>query len=226
MLWLQTLLACAPSDIGANEDELGQPRSLLGDCVQRDLNGEEVHYDSNGYVAARISGDGTVLTEEHTELDGLGRPLQSERFSPQLGQVILRGQYGYVGETWQLDSIYEVDGFGEQSTQSYTWVRGAYLVEGDSLCVRYVELAAGIRPRQAQLICDGELVYEALYTWSNERVTQMRELLHNEPELEFRHRYIYGLEGRLQSVNVQAGGGGDADFVDYLELDYTWDCQS
>lgn len=229
MLWLQTLLfACAPSDIGANEDGLGHPRSLLADCVQMDAYGMAWHYDGNGHYSEAYWQGGSRF--QVMELDTLGRPFRMTAGSPADAaerRVDYRQDYAYVGETWMLASVVDqLINSGEVKRSHYTWARGAYLVEGDGPCVRYVELGAGIRPSMSQWICGGEVDSETHYTWSETRLLEVRTETVDEARYDAWTRYSYGPDERLLSTESQLTSE-DPELEAFEDYDsYTWDCQS
>ena len=217
------LTACAPADLGGNEDELGQPRSLLANCV-RDGGGEQLNlrYDSDGYPSSAEWADGEVSYQERSILDALGRPVVTERSSPQVG-VYRHTESSYIQDTWKLDSVRDVV-FEEELRHQYSWARGGYMVEDGSECFQYVDLGVGIRPGMHQIFCDGEQAVLTRYRWQSDRLVELERT--SAPDGILRILYTYDALGRLSSELRETDSGADGEYEESSLADYTWACAS
>ncbi|MFT5582565.1 MAG: YD repeat-containing protein [Cognaticolwellia sp.] len=226
LMLLSLSLGCLPENLGGREDTLGHPRFLLADCV-RDAGGLAVNirYDSDGYLSSAEWPDGEVSFQERSILDVLGRPVVTERSTPQSTSVTYT-ERSYVADDWKLASVLEASR-GDEILREYSWARGGFLIQDGSDCVEYVDLALGIRPSARHQICDGEELGLTRYRWRDDRVVEIEQSGAAEPSL--RIRYTYDEQGRLSGEQSELDLNADGLFeegvaVAYTRV-YTWDCE-
>ena len=226
LMLLSLSLGCLPENLGGPEDRLGHPRSHLANCV-RDAGGLAVNlrYDSQGYLSFAEWPDGELSFQERSVLDALGRPVFTERFTPQSG-VVRRTERSYLSDSWKLVSVLEVSQ-GEDMLFEYSWARGGFLIQDASDCVEYVDLALGLRPSTQHQICDGEELGLIRYRWRDDRVVEIEQSGAGEPSM--RIRYAYDEQGRLSGEETELDVNADGLFEEGVAAAYTraytWDCE-
>jgi hypothetical protein len=222
MLTVFLLSACAPADLGGNEDSLGQPRSLLANCVRYGTEDElRLRYDGSGYLAFGEWSDGSLSFQERTVLDSLGRPVLTERSTPEVG-LVSHVERSYLEESWKLETVREQH-WDEETVSTYTGARGGYLVESDSECFRYVDLAVGLRAASEHTFCDGEELGVNHLRWRDDRLVELERS--SATDVSLRLRNTFDAQGLLSSQTTEMDMDSDGVFEEILVSDYSWDCE-